>query len=197
MNPFSKSYSSTTSSNINSQKYSNYSNDPFSNIQKSSGKGSTDFYINYQNQLSLSNDIAYYFLSSSNIILTFKYEKGKNETIINYKKISYNDKDGFEKEITIEELKMFSSEDYKMNIYFKKFIEYLKEVEKEIKDKYKEEKETEIFMEIKMHNFENFDFFCTFYINDGRKDDNTFTEENFLNNSHHEALYCMVEALVE
>ena len=194
MNPFSKSYSSTTSSNLPSQKYSN---DPFSNIQKSSGKGSSDFYINYQDQLSLSNDIAYYFLSSSNIILTFKYEKEKNETIINYKKISYNDKDGFEKEITFEELKRFSSEDYNMNFYFKMFIEYLEEVEKEIKDKYKEEKETEIFMEIKMHNFELFDFFCTFFINDRRYDDNTFTEENFLNDSHHEALYCMVEALVE
>ena len=195
MNSFSKSYSSATSSNIPSQKYSN--GNPFSNIQKSSGKGSSDFYINYQDQLILSNDIAYYFLASSNIILTFKYEKEKNETIINYKKISYIDKGGFEKEITIEELKRFSSEDYKMNFYFKKFIEYLKEVEKEIKDKYKGEKETEIFMEIKLHYFELFDFFCTFFINDGRKDDNTFTEENFLNNSHHEALYCMVEALDE
>ena len=167
MNPFSKSYSSTTSSNINSQKYSNYSNDPFSNIQKSSGKGSTDFYINYQDQLSLSNDIAYYFLASSNIILTFKYEKEKNETIINYKKISYNDKDGFEKEITFEELKRFSSEDYKMNFYFKKFIEYLKEVEKEIKDKYKGEKETEIFMEIKLHYFEYDQYACMLLIGRG------------------------------
>ena len=73
----------------------------------------------------------------------------------------------------------------------------MEEVEKELKDKYKEEKETEIFMEIKSKDFEKFNYLCTFFINDGRKEDHTFPEEDFLNNSQHEALYLMVDALVE
>ena len=52
-------------------------------------------------------------------------------------------------------------------------------------------------MEIKSQDFEKFNYLCTFFINDGRKEDHTFPEEDFLNNSQHEALYLMVDALVE
>ena len=195
MNSSKNSYSSATSSNMTSKKYSG--GNPFSSINKSTGKGSTEFNINYQNQFIMSNDMAYFIIDESNIILTVTYSKEKNQTIINYKKISYKDKEGIEIEITIEELKRCSSEDFKMNSYFQKFIEFLEEVEKELKDKYKEEKETEIFMEIKSKDFEKFNYLCTFFINDGRKEDHTFPEEDFLNNSQHEALLLMVDALVE
>ena len=128
MNSSKNSYSSATSSNMTSKKYSG--GNPFSSINKSTGKGSTEFNINYQNQFIMSNDMAYFILDESNIILTVTYSKEKNQTIINYKKISYKDKEGIEIEITIEELKSCSSEDYKMNSCFKSSLNFWKKLKK-------------------------------------------------------------------
>lgn len=93
--------------------------------------------------------MAFFILDESNFILAVKYSKEKNQTIINYKKISYKDKRRYRNWSNNWRIKKLFSEYFKMNSYFQKFIEFFEEVEKELKDKYKGEKETEIFMEIK------------------------------------------------
>ena len=98
------------------------------------------------------NAISYKILSNSTFLISAEYSKEKKETIITYKKIFYRRKEYNEnKDITINEVKNQNPQDKDLNIYYNKFLQYLQEVENEIKYHYTNEKEIEITMKFSMN----------------------------------------------
>ena len=138
------------------------------------------------------NAISYKILSNSTFLISAKKNKKKKETIIIYKKIFYRRKEYNEnKDITINEVKNQNPQDKDLNIYYNKFLQYLQEVENEIKYHYTNEKEIEITMKFSMNK--KYNLTCEFQINDNNLDEKDFTESDLLNKTNHEALNIMAQ----
>ena len=138
------------------------------------------------------NAISYKILSNSTFLISAEYSKEKKETIITYKKIFYRRKEYNEnKDITINEVKNQNPQDKDLNIYYNKFLQYLQEVENEIKYHYTNEKEIEITMKFSMNK--KYNLTCEFQINDNNLDETDFTESDLLNKTNHEALNIMAQ----
>ena len=138
------------------------------------------------------NAISYKILSNSTFLISAKFSGEKNETIITYKKIFYRRKEYNEnKDITINEVKNQNPQDKDLNIYYNKFLQYLQEVENEIKYHYTNEKEIEITMKFSMNK--KYNLTCEFQINDNNLDEKDFTESDLLNQTNHEALNIMAQ----
>ena len=138
------------------------------------------------------NAISYKILSNSTFLISAEYSKEKKETIITYKKIFYRRKEYNEnKDITINEVKNQNPQDKDLNIYYNKFLQYLQEVENEIKYHYTNEKEIEITMKFSMNK--KYNLTCEFQINDNNLDEKDFTESDLLNKTNHEALNIMAK----
>jgi len=138
------------------------------------------------------NAISYKILSNSTFLISAKFSKEKKETIITYKKIFYRRKEYNEnKDITINEVKNQNPQDKDLNIYYNKFLQYLQEVENEIKYHYTNEKEIEITMKFSMNK--KYNLTCEFQINDNNLDEKDFTESDLLNKTNHEALNIMAQ----
>ena len=138
------------------------------------------------------NAISYKILSNSTFLISAKFSGEKNETIITYKKIFYRRKEYNEnKDITINEVKNQNPQDKDLNIYYNKFLQYLQEVENEIKYHYTNEKEIEITMKFSMNK--KYNLTCEFQINDNNLDEKDFTESDLLNKTNHEALNIMTQ----
>ena len=138
------------------------------------------------------NAISYKILSNSTFLISAEYSKEKKETIITYKKIFYRRKEYNEnKDITINEVKNQNPQDKDLNIYYNKFLQYLQEVENEIKYHYTNEKEIEITMKFSMNK--KYNLTCEFQINDNNLDETDFTESDLLNKTNHEALNIMTQ----
>ena len=136
--------------------------------------------------------ISYKILSNSTFLISAEYSKEKKETIITYKKIFYRRKEYNEnKDITINEVKNQNPQDKDLNIYYNKFLQYLQEVENEIKYHYTNEKEIEITMKFSMNK--KYNLTCEFQINDNNLDEKDFTESDLLNQTNHEALNIMAQ----
>lgn len=138
------------------------------------------------------NAISYKILSNSTFLISAEYSKEKKETIITYKKIFYRRKEYNEnKDITINEVRNQNPQDKDLNIYYNKFLQYLQEVENEIKYHYTNEKEIEITMKFSMNK--KYNLTCEFQINDNNLDEKDFTESDLLNKTNHEALNIMAQ----
>ena len=138
------------------------------------------------------NAISYKILSNSTFLISAEYSKEKKETIITYKKIFYRRKEYNEnKDITINEVKNQNPQDKDLNIYYNKFLQYLQEVENEIKYHYTNEKEIEITMKFSMNK--KYNLTCEFQINGNDFDEKDFTESDLLNKTNHEALNIMAQ----
>ena len=138
------------------------------------------------------NAISYKILSNSTFLISAKFSGEKKETIITYKKIFYRRKEYNEnKDITINEVKNQNPQDKDLNIYYNKFLQYLQEVENEIKYHYTNEKEIEITMKFSMNK--KYNLTCEFQINDNNLDEKDFTESDLLNQTNHEALNIMAQ----
>ena len=138
------------------------------------------------------NAISYKILSNSTFLISAKFSGEKKETIITYKKIFYRRKEYNEnKDITINEVKNQNPQDKDLNIYYNKFLQYLQEVENEIKYHYTNEKEIEITMKFSMNK--KYNLTCEFQINDNNLDEKDFTESDLLNKTNHEALNIMAQ----
>ena len=135
--------------------------------------------FNEEYQYDIPNDLAFHILSHSKFIIGVKYGKAPAMTVINYKEIACENK-----ELKIEEVKNFSSEDLDLNEHYEKFKNYLTNLEDELNEKYKNEKETEIILEIKMRNYGYYRVDGKLTINDGIEDpgkENNFIDEDILN----------------
>ena len=138
------------------------------------------------------NAISYKILSNSTFLISAKFSGEKKETIITYKKIFYRRKEYNEnKDLTINEVKNQNPQDKDLNIYYNKFLQYLQEVENEIKYHYTNEKEIEITLKFSMNK--KYNLTCEFQINDNNLDEKDFTESDLLNKTNHEALNIMAQ----
>ena len=206
--------SSKSSTSFNSNMNNNYSNNPFSSenfIGRSNGGNLSSYEINSQSQTVISpahvtiisshnHDLEkdYFVLSESSIPLIVKYEKGQNKGIIVYKEITYKNEKGDLKKTNIEKVKDYYPSNDKIKEYYEKFILYLENVEKELKDRYKKEEETEIILTIKKEIDKQFCLSCNFFINDGRKEkgeESEFFVHNIFNEEDGCGFGCMLDAL--
>ena len=165
-------------------------------LNKSEGKGYSQYEMNEENLYNMNNDIAYNILSSSKFIITVKYVKEKNEVSINYKEIICEDV-----KLKIESIKDFSAgdEDFDLKDKYEKFNKYLEEFEKELKNNYKKETETEIILEIKKKSDVHYDAIWKIIIDDDEKEEQEkeecFIDENFLETNTHNGLGCLIEEI--
>ena len=199
LNSNNSSFNNTNSLN-NSSDYNNKSSENINPFDKSS-------YLNRDNQNSLSNyeengqnqfdktqDLAFLILLESEFTFRVKYEKENDKLNFRFTKINIKNLD---KIISIDEVKEYTSEDFNINNYYKKFIYYLKTIENEFQI-YKSEKEMEISMKIKMQSENNFKVNCLFSINNNREgEEMKFIDENFLNESNHTGLGSLVDEILD
>ena len=188
----------SSSNNSNSFTRSTKSNNKYSGgdyfghssyLNKSEGKGYAPYEMNEENQDNMSNDMAYKILSDSKFIITVEYE---NEVLINYKEIICEDV-----KLKIESIKDFSAgdEDFDLKDKYEKFNKYLEEFEKELKDNYKKETETEIFLKIKKKSENHYDTNWKLINIDEKEEqekEKCFTDENFLETNTHNGLGCLI-----
>ena len=161
-------------------------------LNKSEGKGYDPYEMNEENQDNMSNDMAYKILSDSKFIITVEYE---NEVLINYKEIICEDV-----KLKIESIKDFSAgdEDFDLKDKYEKFNKYLEEFEKELKNNYKKETETEIILEIKKKSDVHYDAIWKIIIDDEKEKqekEGCFIDENFLETNTHNGLGCLIEEI--
>ena len=162
-------------------------------LNKSEGKGYGPYEMNEENQDNMSNDMAYKILSDSKFIITVEYE---NEVLINYKEIICEDV-----KLKIESIKDFTAgdEDFDLKDKYEKFNKYLEEFEKELKNNYKKETETEIILEIKKKSDVHYDAIWKIIIDDDEKEEQEkeecFIDENFLETNTHNGLGCLIEEI--
>ena len=165
-------------------------------LEKTEGKGYTNYALNEEYQYEMTNDLAYFILSYSKFIIGVKYDETKNMTIIDYKEIICKNHEN--EKINIESIKNFSSEVYNLNICYEKFNNYLTNLENELKEKYKKEEETEIILEIKKKGDDYNKVDCKLSIEGGTEElgkESSFLDEDILNNNTHIGIGCLIEAI--
>ena len=149
--------------------------------------------FNEEYQYDIPNDLAYLILSHSKFIIGVKYEKAPAMTVINYKEIVCENK-----ELKIEEVKNFSSEDLELNEHYKKFKNDLTNLEYGLSEKYKKEKKTEIILEIKMRNYGYYRVDSKLTINDGIEDQEKkydFIDEDILHHNTYSGVGCLIDEI--
>ena len=144
-------------------------------------------------------DIAYLILTNSEFIFKIKYDKEQDKAKITFTKISYIDKNEETKTVSYDDIfKIISSEDTNINSYFDKFKQYLKDIEKDISDRYKIENEIEIILSINLKSEKNnkLEVNSNFSINDNKKrDENNFADEDILESNTHTGLGCLLDEI--
>ena len=144
-------------------------------------------------------DKAYLILTNSEFIFKIKYDKEQDKAKITFTKISYIDKNEETKTVSYDDIfKIISSEDTNINSYFDKFKQYLKDIEKDISDRYKIENEIEIKLSINLKSEKNnkLEVNSNFCINDNKKrNENNFADEDILESNTHTGLGCLLDEI--
>jgi hypothetical protein len=144
---------------------------------------------------------AYQILKKSKFSLDINYEKGQREANINYSSITYGeDKDSAQRSLEINDIKSIKAEDEILMTNYEKFNQFLNQIEKDIKTRYKKEKKINLIIEFTMtseslEHSENYRIDCKYIIKDKTEGENDFVDEDFLNNANYEGLSCMIETL--
>ena len=203
-----------TSETNSTSSYSSYSNNynnsgnPFSTSDyrdRSYGNSLSNYEVGSQNLSVLTKipqDDDCFVLSESKFTLLVKHEKGEKEANVVYKEIIYKNKKGEICKTNIKEVKSYEPDNNKIKKNYEKFLNFFEWAEREIKSGYKKEKEIEIVMEIKKISSNNeghyFKCDCKFTIDDERKEkreENEFTEADFLNVNDGSGLEYMIDAI--
>ena len=177
-----------------------YSNDPFgskSNINHSENHLSS-FETNEDESNFYENEPEYLILKDSTFELNIEFNKEKNKADIKYEKITYDNKNG-KCETQIEEIKGKSYiTNYKLKNSYDRFLDYLQQVEQELESNYKISKAVKLSLKFDIINRTNiqdcYDAECKLKILDNRENDE-FRDENFLNDSNHTGLSCMIDEI--
>ena len=146
---------------------------------------------------------AYQILKKSKFSMDISYKKGQREADITYSSIKYGEVENTDKSQTVEitDIKSIKADDEILNSNYEKFLQYLNQIEKDIKIKYKKEKKINIIITFSMtddslERSENYKINCNYNINDeNRKGERDFTDEDFLNKVNYEGLSYMIDAL--
>ena len=202
MSNFKSNQSSESQSNLGSSSFGN----PFDN-SSAKKRGPSDplnqpnFNDNEQDERK--KEQAYQILKKSKFSMDISYKKGQREADITYSSIKYGEVENTDKSQTVEitDIKSIKADDEILNSNYEKFLQYLNQIEKDIKIKYKKEKKINIIITFSMTNdslerSENYKINCNYNINDeNRKGERDFTDEDFLNKVNYEGLSYMIDAL--
>ena len=132
-------------------------------------------------------DMAYNFMSESTFTININYKKGEKEAFLKYKKIICK-----EKEFKIEDVKNIESEDVIIDSNFKQFLQFLDDVEKELKSKYKREKEIDIDLKFIMTNEDSYGINCIYEVKSKDFYEKYLEDEDILNKNYYHALFSMI-----
>ena len=134
--------------------------------------------------------------------MVLEHKKGEKNASITYKSIIYdvNENPGNVPSLEIDDIKKISSIDDTLNTNYRKFIEFLENIETELKSGYNSEKQINIEIKFSLVNSDtgnnsNYKINCNFYINDKSFEENNFIDEDFLNNTTHNGLNYLINSL--
>ena len=202
MSNFKSNQSSESQSNLGSSSYGNpFDNSSAKKREPSDPLNQPNFNDNEQDERK--KEQAYQILKKSKFSMDISYKKGQREADITYSSIKYGEVENTDKSQTVEitDIKSIKADDEILNSNYEKFLQYLNQIEKDIKIKYKKEKKINIIITFSMTNdslerSENYKINCNYNINDeNRKGERDFTDEDFLNKVNYEGLSYMIDAL--
>ena len=202
MSNFKSNQSSESQSNLGSSSYGNpFDNSSAKKREPSDPLNQPNFNDNEQDERK--KEQAYQILKKSKFSMDISYKKGQREADITYSSIAYGEVENTDKSQTVEitDIKSIKADDEILNSNYEKFLQYLNQIEKDIKIKYKKEKKINIIITFSMtidslERSENYKINCNYNINDeNRKGERDFTDEDFLNKVNYEGLSYMIDAL--
>ena len=202
MSNFKSNQSSESQSNLGSSSLGNpFDNSSAKKREPSDPLNQLNFNDNEQDERK--KEQAYQILKKSKFSIYINYKKGQREADITYSSITYGEVENTDKSQTVEitDIKSIKADDEILNSNYEKFLQYLNQIEKDIKIKYKKEKKINIIITFSMTNdslerSENYKINCNYNINDeNRKGERDFTDEDFLNKVNYEGLSYMIDAL--
>ena len=202
MSNFKSNQSSESQSNLGSSSLGNpFDNSSVKKREPSDPLNQPNFNDNEQDERK--KEQAYQILKKSKFSMDISYKKGQREADITYSSITYGEVENTDKSQTVEitDIKSIKADDEILNSNYEKFLQYLNQIEKDIKIKYKKEKKINIIITFSMTNdslerSENYKINCNYNINDeNRKGERDFTDEDFLNKVNYEGLSYMIDAL--
>ena len=202
MSNFKSNQSSESQSNLGSSSLGNpFDNSSAKKREPSDPLNQPNFNDNEQDERK--KEQAYQILKKSKFSMDISYKKGQREADITYSSIAYGEVENTDKSQTVEitDIKSIKADDEILNSNYEKFLQYLNQIEKDIKIKYKKEKKINIIITFSMTNdslerSENYKINCNYNINDeNRKGERDFTDEDFLNKVNYEGLSYMIDAL--
>ena len=101
----------------------------------------------------IEEESAYKIMNNSVFYMNFEYNRYSREVVINYSKIAYFENNNEEKLISsIKDIKEIRAEDISLNLNYLKFINFLNEVESEIKAKYRKNNIIEIELQFNLEH---------------------------------------------
>ena len=149
----------------------------------------------------IEEESAYKIMNNSVFYLNFEYNRYNREVEIKYSKIAYFENNNEEKLISsIKDIKEIRAEDISLNLNYLKFINFLNEVESEIKAKYRKNNIIEIELQFNLEHPEKeiYKLRCFYTIkNNINLKETEFKDEDILNNGDNDGLYYMLETLSE
>ena len=162
---------------------------------------SYDFNNDDQEKNDITKEQAYQILSSTfNLVL--EHKKGQKLANITYKSIKYggNEKAENEQSAEINDIKSIIPHDETLKVNYQKFIEYLENIENELKSGYKSEKPINIGINFSLKNSyivnnSNYYMICNYNINDESLGEDNFVDDDFLNNTEHDGLHYLIDSL--
>ena len=124
-----------------------------------------------------------------------RYDKSSKELNIKYISIIYKDEEGKDITITEDDVKKKKNN---TNDYYFKFVQYLEQIETELKNKYKKEEEINITLKFKKQNSgnDNYNIRCDLLIDKSQNDEKEFKDEDLFNNTNLSGVSCMLEAIL-
>ena len=154
----------------------------------------------FSNTNIIEEEDAYKIMRNSIFYLNIEYKRGIREVEINYNKIAVIENNSERKlNLSIKDIKEIRAEDISLNLNYLKFINFLNEVESEIKAKYRKNNIIEIELQFNLEHPEKdiYKLRCYYTIKNIKLKETEFKDEDILNNGDIDGLYYMLETLNE
>jgi hypothetical protein len=185
--------SSSYGNNSQSQSYKGFEASSF--LNKSDQKSAGFYSQSEQKQNEEKYDKVNLIFSDSEFKIKVRYDKSSKELNIKYISIIYKDEEGKDITITEDDVKKKKNN---TNDYYSKFVQYLEQIETELKNKYKKEEEINITLKFKKQNSgnDNYNIRCDLLIDKSQNDEKEFKDEDLFNNTNLSGVSCMLEAIL-
>ena len=185
--------SSSYGNNSQSQSYKGFEASSF--LNKSDQKSAGFYSQSEQKQKEEKYDKVNLIFSDSEFKIKVRYDKSSKELNIKYISIIYKDEEGKDITITEDDVKKKKNN---TNDYYFKFVQYLEQIETELKNKYKKEEEINITLKFKKQNSgnDNYNIRCDLIIDKSQNEETEFKDEDLFNNTNLSGVSCMLEAIL-